>query len=73
LRVISDTPREPFPAPPPVLFDTERQRTNGAKLATYLLLHPTRIPRLIRFAKQIAHAREELTGALLSLAGEFTN
>ena len=73
LRVISDTPRQPFPAPPHILFDIERQRTNGAKLAAYVLLHPTRIPRLIRFANQIARAREVLTDALLSLVREFKN
>ena len=36
LRVITDTPREPFPAPPNVLFDIEQQRTRFLTLASIL-------------------------------------
>lgn len=66
-RVISDTVNEPFPAPPSVLFDMERQRTNFVKLSVYLISHPRSAFALARFARQIARARKELTGALLEL------
>jgi nucleoside phosphorylase len=64
LRVISDTFARPFPAPPDVLFDLEKQRTDGAKLARHLIRHPGSIVPLIRFGRQIAHARERLATAL---------
>jgi len=67
LRVISDSVRQPFPAPPRVLFDIERQRTDFAKLVPYLLRHPATTLRLLRFARQIARAREALTDAIMSL------
>ncbi len=68
LRVISDTPREPFPIPTKVLFDIERQETHMVKLATFLLAHPNRIPRLIKFARSIAQARKILANALVVVA-----
>jgi adenosylhomocysteine nucleosidase len=68
LRVISDTPDEPFPAPTKVLFNITRQRTLRLKLATYFLAHPNRIPRLVAFAKRIAHARKTLADALVAVA-----
>src|SRR5205809_1316699 len=61
LRAISDTPRLPFPAPAHVLFNVERQRTSAMGLVMYLCKHPTRLRGLIRFASQIARARETLT------------
>jgi len=67
LRVITDTPREPFPAPPKVLFDIERQRTHLPKLARFLLAHPNKIPRLIEFARRIARARKILANALVEI------
>jgi nucleoside phosphorylase len=67
LRVISDTPSEPFPAPSRVLFDIERQRTDAMKFALHFLTHPNRVPRLIRFAKGIAQARETLSTALVTV------
>src|SRR5947207_8966337 len=67
LRVITDSPREPFPAPPKILFDIERQRTDLLKLGTFLFAHPTRVPRLVYFAKRIAHARKILANALVSV------
>ena len=70
LRVISDTPREPFPAPPAVLFDIEQQKTDFAKLSGYLFKHPTALPRLIRFSRQIARARTNLSDALVMLVRE---
>src|SRR5213593_1252680 len=66
LRVISDTPRKPFPAPAKVLFDVQRQRTSIENLALYLLRHPSAIPRLIAFARKIAQAREILAKAIVS-------
>ena len=36
LRAISDTAAAPFPAPPNVFFDLERQRTNATGLARHL-------------------------------------
>jgi adenosylhomocysteine nucleosidase len=66
LRVISDSAREPFPAPPHVLFDLERQRTNATKLASFLLRHPARIASFIRFANRIGRARKVLTGAIVA-------
>jgi adenosylhomocysteine nucleosidase len=67
LRVITDTPREPFPAPPKILFDIERQRTHLLKLARFLLAHPNKIPRLIEFARRIGRARKILATALVAV------
>jgi nucleoside phosphorylase len=67
LRVISDTPHHLFPAPANVLFDIERQQTHMLKLATHLLAHPGRVPRLVQFARRIAHARKILASALLEI------
>jgi nucleoside phosphorylase len=67
LRVISDTPHNRFPAPANVLFDIERQQTRMLKLATHLLAHPSRIPRLVHFARRIAHARKTLATALVQV------
>ena len=67
LRVISDSLREPFPAPPTVLFDIERQRTNLTRLSRYVIKHPTTAFGLWRFARQIASARQTLTDALVDL------
>src|SRR5215831_13194283 len=57
LRVITDTPTQPFPAPPHVLFDIQKQRTNPVKFAMFFLQRPNRAPSLIQFAKRIARAR----------------
>jgi nucleoside phosphorylase len=67
LRVISDTPSEPFPAPSRILFDIERQRTDLGKLAAFFLVRPSRFPRLIHFAKSIARARETLANAIVDV------
>jgi adenosylhomocysteine nucleosidase len=67
LRVVTDTPSSPFPAPPDVLFDVASQRTNIAQLAAYLATHPLRIPRLIGFAQRIARARRTLADALVEV------
>jgi adenosylhomocysteine nucleosidase len=71
LRVISDTPRNLFPAPPDVLFDIERQQTRTLKLAKYFLAHPNRAQRLVQFARRIAHARKILANALVALIREL--
>jgi nucleoside phosphorylase len=71
LRVISDTPRELFPAPANVLFDIERQQTQILKLATHLLTHPTSVPRLVQFARRIASARKALAHALITLVNRL--
>jgi len=71
LRIISDTPRELFPAPAKVLFDIERQQTKILKLAAHLLAHPTRVPQLVRFARRIASARKTLATALMKLVREL--
>jgi nucleoside phosphorylase len=67
LRVITDTPREPFPAPAHVLFDVAKQRTDLPKLATFLLTHPNRVPGLIQFARRIANGRKILANALVDV------
>lgn len=64
LRAISDTASEPFPAPPHVLFDLERQKTNFTRLAFYVLRRPGSVSKLNVFRDQIAVARKSLTGAL---------
>jgi adenosylhomocysteine nucleosidase len=71
LRVITDTPRAPFPAPANVLFDVAKQRTDLAKLAAFFLAHPNRIPRLIQFARRIANARKTLANALFTVVREL--
>ena|SRR2546423_1865739 len=71
LRAISDTVTKPFPAPPSVLFDIDEQRTDPGKLARYFLRHPSRVVRLMHFARQIADARSDLTAALLVLLRQF--
>jgi len=67
LRVISDTPSEPFPAPGHILFNIAKQRTNLAKLSVFFLQHPSRVPPLIQFARRIAHARGTLGNALVRM------
>jgi adenosylhomocysteine nucleosidase len=64
LRVISDTPLQPFPAPPEVLFDLEKQKTKFSRLGFYLVKHPGALLRLSAFRKRIVVARQSLTAAL---------
>jgi len=71
LRVISDTPREPFPAPARILFDIAKQKTDLPKLATFFLAHPNRIPRLAQFSRRIANARKILVRALVEIVREL--
>ncbi len=67
LRAISDTADAPFPAPPSVLFDLARQRTDPRRLSGYLLKNPAAVVRLIRFARQVGVARASLAAALYEL------
>lgn len=71
LRVISDTAAAPFPAPPAVLFNLARQKTEPLALAAYLARHPGGVVRLMRFARQIGVARNSLTSALAILTREL--
>ena len=65
LRVITDTPHQPFPAPMKVLFDMDRQQTDYRQLSSYVLKNPATFWRLIRFGVRVAHARKGLTEALV--------
>ncbi|HKS04106.1 MAG TPA: hypothetical protein VJR49_02010, partial [Chthoniobacterales bacterium] len=67
LRVITDTPTQPFPAPASVLFDVQHQRTRIAAFAKFFVTHPKRIPGLIQFSRRIARARKVLTNALVEI------
>jgi hypothetical protein len=71
LRVITDTPTQPFPAPPRVLFDIQRQRTHVIALARFFLAHPSRVPGLVQFAKRIARARKILSNALVRIVPDL--
>ncbi len=64
LRAITDTPSSPFPCPPHVLFNMERQKTEFAPLFWYLLTRPAAIVRFISFAQNITKSRHALTSAL---------
>ena len=67
LRVITDSPREPFPAPMKVLFDVEQQRTRLLTLAAFFLAHPNRVSRMVQFARSIARAQKILASALVAV------
>ena len=67
LRVITDTPAQPFPVPPSVLFDIKQQRTQIATLAKFFLLNPSRLANLIRFVSRIAGARTTLANVLVEI------
>jgi nucleoside phosphorylase len=71
LRVITDTPGEPFPAPAHVLFNIAKQRTDLAKLATFFLTHPNRVLHLVQFARRIARARQVLANALMAVVNKL--
>jgi len=71
LRVITDTPRKPFPAPPNVLFDIQQQRTDALRFARFFVAHPRRIAALIQFAKGIARARTTLADALVKVVRDL--
>ena len=67
LRVITDTPHQPFPAPPEILFDVEQQRTHIWPFAKFFLAHPNRVPDLVQFARRIALTRNILANAIVDI------
>ena len=67
LRVITDTPSQPFPAPPMVLFDIEQQQIRIPALTKFFITHPNCIPNLVYFARRIARARTILANALVEV------
>lgn len=67
LRAISDSPKQPLPAPPNILFDIEHQRTDLRKLFGHIITGPTSTIRLLQFFRQIREARAVLTDALVEL------
>ena len=67
LRVVSDSPAAPFPAPPEVLFDIEGQRTNFLRLLGHVARDPAAAVRLVRFSHQVALARIALADALCAM------
>lgn len=70
LRVITDTPRVPLPAPPQLLFNIERQRSEFGPLFRYLVTRPFAMPKFISFASSIMKCRTRLTTALELLLRE---
>jgi nucleoside phosphorylase len=71
LRVITDTPTQPFPAPASVLFDLKQQRTHIVVLARFFLAHPRRLPGLVQFARRISRARKTLSNALVRIVRDL--
>lgn len=71
LRVISDSPTDPLPAPARVLFDLERQRTPALKLIGHLVRHPAAVPSLLRFARRVDALRQKLTDALVEVCASL--
>jgi nucleoside phosphorylase len=67
LRVVSDSPAAPFPAPPNVLFDIEKQRTDFSRLLSYIARNPASALRLAEFSKQITAAKAKLADALVTV------
>ena len=64
LRVVSDSPAAPFPAPPNVLFDIEKQRTDFSRLLSYIARNPPSALSLAQFSNQIARAKTKLADGL---------
>jgi nucleoside phosphorylase len=71
LRVVSDSPSRPFPAPPDVLFDVLAQRTNFSRLLGYVSRNPSTVIRLVDLSRQIAMARRKLAEALQAIVFEL--
>jgi len=67
LRVVSDSPAAPFPAPPNVLFDIQKQRINFSLLFSYIARNPASALRLAQFSRQITCAKVKLADALIAL------
>jgi len=71
LRVISDSPAAPFPAPPEVLFDVETQRTKLTSLFAHLARNPKAVAQLADFSKRITLVKTKLADALCTLLRQF--
>lgn len=71
LQVVSDSPGAPFPAPPDVLFDLEKQRSDFFLLLRYIGRKPVAALRLTQFSKQITHAKTKLADALITVLREL--
>ena len=71
LRVVSDSPAAPFPAPPNVLFDIEKQRTDFSRLLGYIARNPASALSLAQFSNQIARAKTKLADALTAVLREL--
>jgi purine-nucleoside phosphorylase len=71
LRVISDSPAAPFPAPPEVLFDVETQRTKLTSLFGHLARNPKAVAQLADFSKRITLVKTKLADALCTLLREL--
>jgi nucleoside phosphorylase len=67
LRVVSDSPAAPFPMPPNVLFDIEKQHTNFFALFGHIVHNPVSAIHLAQFSKQITHAKTKLADALCAV------
>ena len=67
LRVVSDSPAAPFPAPPNVLFDIQKQRINFSLLFSYIARNPASALHLAQFSRQITCAKVKLADALIAL------
>ena len=67
LRVVTDSPTHPFPAPPNILFDVQWQRTRMVGFAKFFLAHPKRVSDLVQFARRIGRARKTLSNALMEI------
>ena len=67
LRVVSDSPAAPFPAPSGVLFDIKKQHTSFFLLFSYIARNPGSAIDLAQFAKQIARAKTKLADALFAV------
>jgi nucleoside phosphorylase len=67
LRVVSDSPAAPFPAPPNVLFDVQKQRINFSLLLSYIARNPASALHLAQFSQQITCAKAKLADALIAL------
>jgi len=71
LRVISDSPAAPFPAPPEVLFDVETQRTKLTSLLGHLTRNPKTVAQLAEFSKRIALVKTKIADTLCTLLREL--
>ncbi len=67
LRVVSDSPAAPFPMPPSVLFDIEKERTNFFALFGYIVHNPLSAVHLAQFSQQITRAKTKLADALCAV------